>query len=84
MSQNQIFARVQRVIAETLGVDVSTVQAHTRVKEDLGADSMQVVTIVIALDEEFDAEFNTDELPRESVTVGWVTEFVARTLARRA
>lgn len=84
MSQNQIFARVQRVIAETLGVDVSTVQAHTRVKEDLGADSMQVVTIVIALDEEFDAEFNTDELPRDSVTVGWVTEFVARTLARRA
>ncbi len=65
MKQDQIFSRVQRTIADTLGVEASAVLAHTRVKEDLGADSMQVITIVIALDDEFDTEFNTDEFSDE-------------------
>lgn len=81
MNQEQIYDRVQQIIAETLGVESGRLGPQTRIKEDLGADSMQVITIVIALDAEFDAEFNTDEIPKSEVTVGWVTEFVERTMA---
>jgi acyl carrier protein len=82
MSQDEIFSRVQRVIVDTLDLGPVNVQRDTRIKEDLAADSMQVITIIIALDQEFDCEFNTDEIPKGTVTVGWIAEFVARTIAR--
>jgi len=84
MDRTEIFERVQRVIAETLAVDISAVQPQTRLVEDLATDSMQLITIVIALDEEFNAEFNTDELTKETVTVQWVADYVGRTLGTRS
>jgi acyl carrier protein len=81
MNEELIFPRVQQIIAETLGVEVAKVQPRSRIKDDLGADSMQVVTIIIALDAEFDTEFNTDEIPKSGVTVQWIAEFVSRTMA---
>ncbi len=75
--------RIQRVIAETLALTDPDLSRETRVKEDLGADSMQVITIIISLDEEFDTEFDTVDLPKENVTIGWIEDFVARTLASK-
>ncbi len=76
MSESTIESRVKNVIAEVLETDVAKLTGEARIREDLGADSMQVVTIIIALDEEFDTEFNTDELPRGPVTIGWITDYV--------
>ncbi|MGD9601685.1 MAG: acyl carrier protein [Gammaproteobacteria bacterium] len=84
MDKAEILQRVQRVIAESLDIDLITAQPHMRIKEDLAVDSMQLITIVIALDEEFDAEFNTDSLPREAVTVQWVADYVAHTLGQNS
>jgi len=83
MNQELIFPRVQQIIAETLGVEVASVQPRSRVKDDLGADSMQVITIIIALDAEFDTEFDTDEIPKSGVTVQWIAEFVSRAMAHK-
>lgn len=81
LSKAEILTRVVRVIADCLERDPSELTPSTRIREELGADSMQVVTIIIGLDEEFDAEFNVDELPKDGVTIDWIVNFVAITLA---
>ncbi len=77
---NDISARVVRVLAETLEIPAASCAPQTRIKADLGADSMQMVTLMIALDEEFDVEFNVEAIPTAEVTVAWVIEFVTATI----
>ena len=72
--------RVIRVIAETLEIPVQTLSPETRIKADLGADSMQIVTIMIGLDEEFDVEFKVDQLPTGEVTIDGIVNFVTVTV----
>lgn len=75
-----ISVRVVRVLAETLEIPVTRCEPHTRIKADLGADSMQLVTLMIALDEEFDVEFNLEAIPTTEVTVAWVIDFATATI----
>ena len=77
---SDISERVVRVLAETLEIPVACCAPHTRIKADLGADSMQMVTLMIALDEEFDVEFNVEAIPTAEVTVAWVIDFVTATI----
>lgn len=80
MEKDTILAKVIELVAETLQIDAATVSPASRIREDLGADSMHVVTLIIALDEAFDAEFSLEDVPKEGVTVAWVADFVARTV----
>jgi acyl carrier protein len=82
MDKDSILAKVMDLVAETLETDAGSVTAESRIREDLGADSMHVVTLIIALDEAFDAEFNLEDVPKDGVTVAWIADYVARTLAR--
>lgn len=77
---SDISERVVQVLAETLEIPAARCEPHTRIKADLGADSMQMVTLMIALDEEFDVEFNVDAIPAAEVTVAWVIDFVTATI----
>jgi acyl carrier protein len=73
--------RVCAVIADTLGVAVDKLVGTSLIAEDLGADSMKVIALMISLDAEFDVEFKIDRIPTSGVTVDWVCEFVADTLS---
>ena len=53
---------------------------ETRIKQDLGADSMQLISLMIALDAEFDAEFAVENIPSDDVTLEWICRFVHDTL----
>jgi acyl carrier protein len=81
MTEQQIYRRVRKVVAETLGVTEHELQQDMRITEDLHADSMQVVTILIALDDEFDTEFRLEDIPPEAVTLRGISEFVELTIA---
>ena len=72
--------RVCAVIAATLNVAVDRLVGTSLIAEDLGADSMKVIALMIALDAEFDVEFRVDHIPTTGVTVDWICEFVADTL----
>lgn len=72
--------RVCAVIAVTLDVAVDRLVGTSLIAEDLGADSMKVIALMIALDAEFDVEFKVDHIPTTGVTVDWICEFVADTL----
>ncbi len=61
--------RVKEIIAEQLGVDGDQVTENASFTDDLGADSLDTVELVMALEEEFDLEI-PDEDAEKIVTVG--------------
>ena len=64
-----ILERVSKVIVDRLGVDESEVTLQASFREDLGADSLDVVELVMELEDEFDMEI-TDEDAEKISTVG--------------
>jgi acyl carrier protein len=78
--EQDIQAGVFRIVAETFPDHAAPLSPHTLVKQDLGADSMQLISLMIALDAEFDAEFPVENIPSEDVTLEWVCRFVHDTL----
>jgi acyl carrier protein len=55
------FERVKKIIVERLGVDESEVTLEASFKDDLGADSLDVVELVMELEDEFDLEISDEE-----------------------
>ena len=58
--------RVKKIVAEQLGVKEDEIQNSTSFVEDLGADSLDTVELVMALEEEFETEIPDEEA--ESIT----------------
>ncbi|KII79685.1 acyl carrier protein [Vibrio renipiscarius] len=58
---SNIEERVKKIIIEQLGVDEAEVKNEASFVDDLGADSLDTVELVMALEEEFDTEIPDDE-----------------------
>ena len=56
-----VFDRVKAVVVEQLGVDAAEVTAEASFIDDLGADSLDTVELVMAFEEEFDLEIADDD-----------------------
>ncbi|EMO04449.1 acyl carrier protein, partial [Leptospira interrogans serovar Icterohaemorrhagiae str. Verdun HP] len=69
------FEKVKSIIVEQLGVDESEVTPEAHFIDDLGADSLDTVELVMALEEEFGIEIS-DEDAEKIQTVGDVTKFI--------
>ncbi len=61
MSVEQIETRVKSIIAEHLGVGVEQVRSESSFADDLGADSLDIVELVMAFEELFQLEIPEDE-----------------------
>jgi acyl carrier protein len=68
-------ARVKKIIVDRLGVEESKVTLEASFKEDLGADSLDVVELVMELEDEFDMEIS-DEDAEKITTVGEVVAYI--------
>ena len=75
MSAITIEQRVQNLIVERLGVNTSQVTADAKIVEDLGADSLDVVELVMALEEEFSCEV-PDQDAEKLRSVGDVVKYI--------
>ena len=53
-----VFERVSKVVVDRLGVDESEVKLEASFRDDLGADSLDVVELVMELEDEFDMELS--------------------------
>jgi len=53
--------RVKQIVAEQLGVDEDQVTSEAAFMDDLGADSLDTVELVMALEEEFDVEISDED-----------------------
>jgi acyl carrier protein len=69
--------KVRNILAEQLGVDLVEVSSDARILDDLGADSLDVVEMVMSLEEAFDIEI-PDEDVEELRTVADVERYVTR------
>jgi len=58
---SNIEERVIKMVAEQLGVKEDDIQSTSSFVEDLGADSLDTVELIMALEEEFDAEIQDDD-----------------------
>ena len=67
--------KIKEIIAESLGTDISTLTEETSFKEDLGADSLDLFEMVMALEEEFEVEIPTEDLENIK-TIGYVESYL--------
>lgn len=67
-SESQVAARVMKVVSETLVIDKGKISRESRFVEDLGTDSLDKVTLVMALEDEFKTSI-TDEQAEGIISV---------------
>ena len=75
MAEKSVQDRVKEIIVEQLGVDPDQVTPEAKFIEDLGADSLDTVELVMAFEEEFGAEI-PDEDAEKLQTVGDVVKYI--------
>ncbi len=75
MSTEEVFEKVKEIIVEQLGVAESSVTTEASFIDDLGADSLDIVELIMALEEEFDMEI-PDSDAEKIVTVNDVVEYI--------
>ena len=67
--------KIKEMVAENLGVDAATITQESSFKDDLGADSLDLFELVMALEEEFGIEIPTEDL-EQIATVGDVIKYI--------
>ncbi len=84
MSESSVDAdlksRIRGLVAEQLGVDPTAMRPDASILEDLGADSLDVVEMVMAIEEAFDIEID-DEDAEAMRTLADVESYVAKQVA---
>ncbi len=75
MSSEEVLEKVKEIIVEQLGVSESSITMEASFIDDLGADSLDIVELIMALEEEFDIEI-PDSDAEKVVTVQDVVEYI--------
>ena len=70
METNEVFDKVKGLFVEDLGIDESKVTMEAKLEEDLEIDSLGIVEVVMAFEDEFDIEINSNFLGKEVVLFG--------------
>ena len=76
MSEQEVLDKVIQLISERFSVDVLKITKDTTFQEDLGADSLSIVEIVMGVEEEFDLEI-PDEDADSLTTVGLLKQYIS-------
>jgi len=74
-----ILERLKNIVVEKLGVEESEITPEASFIDDLGADSLDIVELIMAIEEEFDIEI-PDEDAEKLTTVGAAVEYIKNKL----
>jgi len=83
MSEAEIFDKVKKIVIEQLSVEADNVSPQANFANDLGADSLDTVELVMALEEEFDIEI-PDEAAEQITTVQQAVDYISNKTAASA
>ncbi|EMS71748.1 acyl carrier protein [Ruminiclostridium cellobioparum] len=72
-----VFEKVKKLIVEQLGVEEDDIQMESSFIDDLGADSLDIVELIMALEEEFSLEIPDNEAEKIT-TVGDAVEYIQK------
>ena len=72
----ETYERIKSIIVELLGVDAAKVTPEARFREDLEADSLDLVELIMAFEEEFGGEIS-DEDAQKITTVGQAVDYIS-------
>lgn len=75
MNPDAILEKVKEVIVDQLGVEEEMIKSDTSFIDDLGADSLDIVELIMSLEEEFDIQIPDNDAEKIS-TVGDVVEYI--------
>lgn len=79
MSAEEILEKVVEIVTEKLGVDAEEVTLDSDLTEDLGADSLDLVDLVMAFEDEFGVKVE-DEDVENIVTIGDIVDYISKEL----
>ena len=79
MTEQEVFEKLKLIVVEQLGVDEENVKMEATFVDDLAADSLDIVELVMSIEEEFGLQI-PDEDAEKIVTVGDVVEYVVEAL----
>ncbi len=71
----EVFDRVREIISDQLGIDADQITMNSTFVDDLGADSLDIVELVMALEEEYDLQI-PDEEAEKIRTVGDAVKYI--------
>ncbi len=77
--EQEVFEQIKEIIVDLLGVDASQVTMDARFREDLEADSLDLVELIMALEDKFGAEIS-DEDAQSITTVGEAVQYIVERL----
>ena len=75
MSNEELFNSIKQMIVDQLGVDEDTITEDSSFVDDLNADSLDMVELVMAMEQEFDIEI-PDDVAEKVVTVKDAVEYI--------
>ena len=73
--KRKMLEKIKEIVAESLGADAAAITEETSVKDDLGADSLDLFEMVMAFEEEFEVEIPSEDL-EQIATVGDVVKYL--------
>ena len=79
---SDITSRVINVVAEQLSVEAAEIRPESSFQDDLGADSLDLVELIMAMEEEFDIKID-DEAAQKLKTVQLAVDFINDSLAAK-
>ncbi len=70
-----VFEKIKSLLAEQLDADAEDITLETNIADDLGADSLDVVELLMAIEDEFEVEIPDEEIENLK-TVGAVVDYI--------
>ena len=70
-----VFEKIKELLAEQLDANAEEMTMETRIDEDLGADSLDVVELLMSIEDEFEVEIPDEEIENLK-TIGDVVEYI--------